>query len=123
MSEEIEIPEEVKQQYYSIRIYQKEAAGKKNYLETEKKKLEDGRYGSKIRLKPQGKASMLSMYLNCKTKNGIDIIDAEVEMEPKPTSLHQYYVHHRIAPDGKEHDKMVIGWQSLIKSDQQNLTY
>ena len=28
MSEETEIPEEVKQQYYSIRIYQKEAAGK-----------------------------------------------------------------------------------------------
>lgn len=52
------------------------------------------------------------MHLDCTTNSGNKIVDAEIEMEPKPTSLHQYYVHHRIAPDGKEHDKMVIFWMA-----------
>jgi len=110
MSEETEIPEEVKQQYYSIRIYQKEAAGKKNYLETEKIKLEDGRYGSKVTLKSEGTNSSHSMHLDCTTNSGNKIVDAEIEMNEEPKSLLQYYVYPRISTDHTETVEVSIAW-------------
>lgn len=103
--------------HYNIRIKYRNSeykprASDKELTIIDKIKLEDGRYGSKVTLKPEGTNSFHSMHLDCTTNSGNKIVDAKLEMEPKPTSLHQYYVYHRIAPDGKEHDKMVIFWMA-----------
>ncbi len=103
----------VRSDSYFISLSQEETDRPKTELKKLPKiKLKDGRYGSEFILSPIKQHDIGVLMLNCVSENDVEIVKAELRMDPKPKKLVQMYYHERIVPGNARPDKVHINWSA-----------
>ncbi|MCH7928613.1 MAG: hypothetical protein IID03_11660 [Candidatus Dadabacteria bacterium] len=80
----------------------------------ETKELGDGIYGSTLTLQVPDDFYNVHMGLNCTTENGNDIVDVEIDMKDKPSSLTKMLIEPVIA-DSDKPVKTRVTWSAEFK--------